>query len=174
MISEAPTKRRQQGQKAPENEDAHSLVSYLATRPAHDPTFLVRDASPRRMVLAPEVIRPAVEQILRRFEQRADAQQFGVAAKPADQLQADRQTVASEAAGQADRRMSGHVERHRPGKPVRANVVETSSVDVDGAEQILLDRQRGPRQGRHRQQIGALQQRLHAPEQEVRSNIACW
>lgn len=40
--------------------------------------------------------------------------------------------------------MPGHVERHGPGKLVRPEIVEALLVDLDGAEQILVDRQRGP------------------------------
>src|SRR5437868_1144864 len=58
--------------------------------------------------------RPSVEKILRGFKQRADAQQFDVSAELPDQLDADRQAVRIKAAGQTDRRMTGHVERHCP------------------------------------------------------------
>src|ERR1051325_708636 len=86
------------------------------------------------------LVRPAVKRILRSFEQRANVQQLCIAAKPSHQLQSDRQAVGTEAAGNAHRRMSGHVERHGPGKPVRTNLVEHLIVDFDGAEQVLLDR----------------------------------
>ena len=72
-----------------------------------------------------------IEPILRRFEQRADAQQFGIAAKPPHQLQADRKPVGAEAAGDAHRRMSCHIERHGPGEPVGANIRKYLAVDVE-------------------------------------------
>ena len=59
------------------------------------------------------------------LEHRTSTQQFGIAAKLSDKLQADRQPVGTEAAGHAHRRMSGHIEGHRPGKPVRADACRT-------------------------------------------------
>ncbi len=41
--------------------------------------------------------------------------------------------------------MAGHVERHGPGEPVRPDAVEALPVDLDLAEQVLVDRQRGAR-----------------------------
>ena len=48
---------------------------------------------------------------------------------------------------------------------MRPNAVEALSVNLDGAEQVLVDRQRRPGQGRHRQQVGAIEHRLHPVEQ---------
>lgn len=83
---------------------------------------------------------PAGEKIVRGLEQRADAQQFRVGPEAADELEPDRQPVATKTAGQTDRGVAGHVERHGPGEPVRPDAVEMRPVDLDSAEQVLVDR----------------------------------
>src|SRR5206468_8733525 len=85
--------------------------------------------------------------------------------KSADQLKAERKTVRIKATGQTDRRMTGHIERHCPGKPTRPNVAEYPAVDFYRAEQVLIDRKRGAGDGWHRENIDLLQQRLNPPEQ---------
>ncbi len=80
-------------------------------------------------------------------------------------MQADRQAVATKAGRHADGGMPGHVEQHGPGKPVRPDAVERSSIDIDAAEQVLIDRECRSGQGRHRQPVGTGKQRLDAAEQ---------
>src|SRR5437868_1553404 len=109
--------------------------------------------------------RPPAEKILRGLKQRADAQQFDVSAELSDQLDADRQAVRIKAAGQTERRMTGHVERHCPGKPTRAHDAEYPAVDFYRAEHVLVDRKRGAGDGWHRENIDPLQQCLNPPEQ---------
>src|SRR3954462_4940436 len=61
--------------------------------------------------------------------------------------------------------MPGHVERHSPGEPMRPDAVEMLAVNLDGAEQVLINRQRSAGDGRHREQVPARKQGLHTTEQ---------
>src|SRR6266700_4499071 len=107
MISEAPT----------------SVASSVRTRRKMKTLMSGSSCRPPGVVTATafrsdSLARPPAEKILRGLKQRADAQQLGVAAELPDQLDPDRQAIGAKATGHADRRVPGHVEWHRPGKPV--------------------------------------------------------
>ena len=93
-------------------------------------------------------------QALARLVDRRGAQDRGLVAEAAEDLQADRQAVAGEAAAHRDRGMAGDVERHGVGEPVAAQLADLDAVDHDRLEQVLVDRQRGARQRRRHQVVG--------------------
>src|SRR5262249_2657717 len=92
------------------------------------------------------------------LEELCKAQQFRVAVRPADQLDADRQTLAGEATWERDGGTAG--ERDHEG--------EEHPVDVGGQRftgdlrwEALLDRERRYRNRRTDQQVGALEEARH-------------
>jgi hypothetical protein len=118
-------------------------------------------------------LRPTIKQILRRFEQ-AQTRSNSHRRETVPPLEADRQPVGAEATGHAHRRMSGHVEGHGPGKPVRPDIAKYFAIDFDGAEQILLDRKRGPRIVGMTSRSARASSDCTRRNRMVRSNIACW
>src|SRR5277367_2159027 len=86
--------------------------AYLLLRPVRSRKHLPASARPdvlgeRRMA-----------DRLRRLESAGGAQDLGISIERADDLQADRQSAGGQAAGNARRRLAGHVERVAERRPV--------------------------------------------------------
>src|SRR5579863_1678501 len=94
------------------------------------------------------------------LESRRRAHEKGVLPASPDELNADRQAVRVKSARQADRRIAREVEGHGVRVPSGAKVRNGLAVDLDRPEEILIDRQRGPRQRRRRHDIASLEPRL--------------
>src|SRR6476661_4977269 len=71
-------------------------------------------------------------------------QQPAVITSRCNELNRERHTGTVKSGGQADCRIAGEVERHRIGIPSGTNVLNLRAIDLDRAEEVLINRHGGP------------------------------
>src|SRR6185436_5972701 len=93
---------------------------------------------------------------------RGQCEHAAVGVPGSDDLQPDGESVRGPPTGQRDRRMAREVERPQIRIPGAADRAGGLPADRDRLEGIVVDGERGPRDGRRQQEIEALEQRVDA------------
>src|SRR4051812_43956779 len=93
---------------------------------------------PRRSRALPRR-RPSLRPRASLLESNCKPQQFAVITSRCNELNRERHTGTVKSGGQADCRIAGEIVRHRVGIPRCTDVLDLLAVDLDRAEEVLID-----------------------------------